>query len=50
MVVKLKKDTAYVCPKCAGLRKLDGKECPTCAGAGVVYKTYEAKTGDSFTK
>lgn len=40
----------WVCPKCDGEKKIDGKDCPTCDGSGVVWREETPKVGDSFTK
>jgi DnaJ-class molecular chaperone len=40
----------HTCPKCNGLKKIDGNICPTCCGEGVIFEKNSPKAGDSFTK
>lgn len=50
LTVENKKNVA-VCPKCAGLKKINNKPCPTCDGEGVVWELKkESKEGDYFIK
>lgn len=42
----------FVCPKCEGAKKIEGKKCSVCEGQGVIWKSSDSlkKAGDSFTK